>query len=356
MFRRFAVLLAVLLAAPALALTAALEGARAGATAARERVSALRTQQMALRGELNAVASRIEQLKAARGGKVLRGSELEQALRRSQELSGTLTELAQSVAGAEGEAQKQHLALLAALSQELAELRARFDATADRSARGALLTRLRAVRQEREQVRAALPAAALPALEAERPTDDPEDLLERADLLRDNEDKVRRELTALDARIREVREERELDRHLNDFIGEDQMFDESDRRARTRVPTPTGKGVSLAETPARGGFSNDTTGAPSGAPTGPAPLDPQSGSATPPVPGAPESSKSPDVPAAKTSPTGQPLLGQGRDVKLSPQDLDNLDVLELQKKRLLGLADELRKRAQQLEARAKDLK
>ena len=76
------------------------------------------------------------------------------------------------------------------------------------------VAKMRSVRQERDQVRSMLPAAKVPALEALRPSDDPEDLLEQADLLKDNEDKVRRQLQGLEKRIAEAKEERDLDNHV----------------------------------------------------------------------------------------------------------------------------------------------
>src|SRR5438132_790421 len=79
-----------------------------------------------------------------------------------------------------------------------------FDRQTDRAARTRLIGQMRGLRAEREQVRAALPAAKLPALEAVRPSDDPEDLLEQADLLKDNEDKVRKQLQTLEQRIAEA--------------------------------------------------------------------------------------------------------------------------------------------------------
>ncbi len=354
MFRRSLLLAALLLlSSPSLAATA-LESVRSGATSARERVSSLRSRQMALRQELNGVAGRIEALKTERKGKVLGSPELEQALRRSQELSGALTDLAQAVASADGDAQKQNLALLTALSAELVQLRGRFDAATDRPARRALLDRMKALRSEREQVRAALPAAVLPALEAARPTDeqgeDVDDLLEQADFARDNEDKVRRELAAIDARIREVREERELDRHMSDFLSDD-LFDEAERGIRTKIPKVTGAAKSAATDDtlaSRAGDSREGVGAP-------APVPPTSGAnGQPPA----EPQFQTPVPAAASKPgaVGQPVLGQGRDLQLTAQELDDLGALNAQKKRLEGMADSLRKRAEQLESRARQLR
>ncbi|WP_253910740.1 TetR family transcriptional regulator, partial [Pyxidicoccus fallax] len=233
--RLLALLLCLLSGVPAWG-ASGLEAVRGRAQTARSEVRSLRGQQQALRDELNGLAAKIEALKAERQGRLTAGTDLESALRRSQELSGSLTGLAQSVAAAEGESERAHLALHTALSDELARLRAAWDGTTDRAQRAKLLEAMRSVRAEREAVRAALPASRVPALDRAAPAgDDPEDLLEQADTLRDTEDKVRERLKALRGRITEVREERDLDRRMNDFLGEESMFDEQDRRLRVRL-------------------------------------------------------------------------------------------------------------------------
>src|SRR5438093_13398764 len=97
----------LLLAVPAFAATA-LEAGRAAAAHARAQVNELRGKQLDARKQLNELAARIETLKAERRGKILPGSELDSALKRSQELSGALTELAQSLSSAESDAQKDN--------------------------------------------------------------------------------------------------------------------------------------------------------------------------------------------------------------------------------------------------------
>ncbi|MGQ0507318.1 MAG: TetR family transcriptional regulator [Myxococcaceae bacterium] len=326
----------------------------------------IRAQQQSQRMELNGLAARIGAMKAER--KVLRAGELETALRRSQELSGVLTTLAQSLAMAEGEAQKQNVALLNALSQALLETRQRYDAlpASDRAGRRATLESMRKMRAERDRVSAQLPAALVPALDQRAPSDDPEDLLEQADLLRDNQDKVKRELAALERRIRDVREEHELDRRMNDFAADESMFDESDRRLRLTVPVPSGQGArgtaqgdNAEGSPASKGDSPaavESAGAPS-APGGAAPI-------TAPNPSSPSTSGGgPSVAptAAESNPrshaTGQPFLGRSQgDFRIEAEELDDLGALEQQRKRLSGLANELGKRAKEMEARAKSLR
>ncbi len=222
MFRLPALLLAfgLLAVLPAEAATE-LDGARAASRAARQAVGEVRGKQLAMRAELNQVATQIEALKSQ--GK--RGAELEAALRRSQELSGALAEAAQQMSRAEVGAEQQHLSLLTALSGELGRVQVLLERSEDRAERARLIQKMRALRQEREQVRALLPAAKVPALQSSG-SDDPEDLLEQADMLRDSEDKLRERMKLLQARVQELRAERDLDRRMSDFQRDESIFDD----------------------------------------------------------------------------------------------------------------------------------
>lgn len=343
-------LLCLMLGAPAWALTG-LEAVRAKAQAARAEVRTLRERQQTLRGELNGLAERIETLKAAQQGKLTASAELDQALKRSQELSGALTGLAQSVASAEGESERAHLSLHAALSEELARVKAAWDSTGDRQERARLLSRMRTLRAEREAVRTALPASQVPALGGTDSGDDPEDLLEQADVLRDSEDKVKQRLKALHARIAEVREERELERRMNDFLGEEAMFDEQDRRLRLRVNAHQAIEVDSTAPVSRGGPSFE------GAESDDGPLPVMSDS-PPTLPGAPQApGGSPQAPAgappraSDRRPHVEPLRAQ----QLAAGDFDDLSSLEAQARQLEALARELDSRANALERRVREL-
>ncbi|MCY1016606.1 TetR family transcriptional regulator [Pyxidicoccus sp. MSG2] len=346
--RLSALLLCLLLGVPAWG-ASGLEAVRGRAQTARTEVRSLRGQQQSLREELNGLAARIEALKSARQGRLTAGTELEAALRRSQELSGSLTGLAQSVAAAEGESERAHLALHTALSEELSRLRAAWDATTERGQRAKLLEAMRTARAEREAVRAALPASRVPALDAATSSgDDPEDLLEQADTLRDTEDKVRERLKALRGRITEVREERDLDRRMNDFLGEESMFDEQDRRLRVRL---SGDRVQVDRSGgSRGGspsFQEDSAGAPGGNPapppeistpddvSGPGPISPTNASAR-------ASDRRPQVESVRAQ-----ALASGGPVDLA--------ALEAEAAKLESLARELDGRASTLEHRAQEL-
>ena len=353
MLRRLpALLLCLLIGVPAWG-ASGLEEVRGRAQTARMEVRTLRGQQQALREELNRLAARIEALKAERQGRLTAGAELEAALRRSQELSGSLTGLAQSVAAAEGESERAHLALHTSLSEELSRLRTAWDGTTDRGQRAKLLEAMRTVRGEREAVRAALPASRVPALDRSAPSgDDPEDLLEQADTLRDTEDKVRERLKALRGRITEVREERDLDRRMNDFLGEESMFDEQDRRLRLRV---SGDRVLVDRNARQGGeppafADRDTTTGPGvgtgvGVPEGP--LGGPPGNNGPPAPPAPPAN------TARAS-DRRPQVESVRAQALAAGGPVDLAALEAEAAKLEALARELDGRASALERRAQE--
>lgn len=364
-----------------------LEATRSNAQSARAQVTGTRQTQFQGQAELNRLASRIEELKAQQKGKLLPGSELDAALKRSQELSATLTQNASALAAQQNALESANLALLSELSNELNRLRADFDRTTDRATRSKLIEKMRTLRGEREQVRNALPAAKLPALEATKPSDDPEDLLEQADLLKDNEDKVRKQLQVLEKRIAEAKQERDLDNRVRQFLGDESLFDESDRRLRVSrtvneapldrqndpspaspAPPPVGlqAGAQGAESdfasglspsaaaenktamPSTGGVQPPTTGQ-----FGNAPGSRGSGE---PTAGAGSFGDSKSVPSFQRSIGGSDVRPNvGGNVAGNDED-DDLEDLEIQRAKLKGLAEELKARATQLEKKAAQLK
>ena len=370
---RTALLLSLLLGSPVWA-ASGLEAPRTEAREARARVSTLREQQQALRGELNTLAARIEQLKSEQKGRLVAGPELQGALRRSQELSGSLTGLAQSLAGAESDAERTHLALHTALSAELVRLRSAWDATREREARAELTARMRTLRAERDALRSTLPPSRLPALPAGADSDDSVDLLEQADALRDSEDKVRERLKALRARLTEVREERELDRRMSDFLGEESMFDEQDRRLRLTsngtgglavTPSQRASGWPFAASPRESASPTSEVGAGAGStpPQTPSPspapgMEPGAGgdSGGGGTPGMPQPGATAPPPISHQASDSRPQVGTVRAQVLASDLGEDVKGLEREAARLESLARELDTRAQALERRARELR
>lgn len=372
-----ALALSLLLALPVWA-QASLDALRSTAKGAREQAQQVRSEQMLRRTELSQLSGRIEALKAQRK----RGSTLDAALKESQALSDVLTQLARTLASKEAELESTNLALLDALSQRLAALRSDFDHQPDRAGREKVVAQMKALRQEREQVRAALPATKVPALPTLSDAQDPEDLLAQADLLQDQQDKVKGQLAKLDKRIAELKAERELDRRNRDFQFEDSALDESDRRFNVRRESNTLSGGSTVTT--KGDSNEQTRGnatpAPqqTGAPAAPSfsegtAMDP--GAHTPtdstkngnaPLPGVgsqntgntfdyrtPGSGSQRAVSATDARPL--PVVNGQRAAAVAGGDDDDLEDLEVQRRRLQGLSQELQKRAADLKKRAAQL-
>lgn len=387
MFRTAALVLA-LVALPALG-ASQLDAVRSQAAKARESLNAVRGDQMARRAELNKLSARIETLKEQSKGKLLPGGELDGALKASQELSNQLTGLSQALAAKEGELESANLALLEALSKELNQLRAEFDRQADRNARLAIIKGLRAARAEREQVRAMLPSTKVPAMLATRPSDDPEDLLEQADLMRDRADQANRELKKVEQRIVERKEERDLDRRVNQFLGDESFFDDSDRRLRVRRETTIPAQLD-AKTETAGFASADTGGAQNKTPTTRSqvgvPYDsatdlfgntggtamgaaaPQANTRDTPTAGAPPADSPPPSGelGGEANPGAQPTVKvqTGSDARpavsktkrIAGGEDEDLEDLEIQRAKLKGLSEELKLKAKQLEKKAAELR
>lgn len=353
-FRAALLAVSLLLAFPAFGATS-LDALRSSSRATRDQVSQLKAEQLKKRSELSVLSSRIETLKAQSKGRLLPGGELDTALKASQELSGALTDLAQQVSTRETELEAANLALLDGLSGELNRLRSEFDRQSDRSKRKGLIDQMRKLRAERDALRATLPAAKLPTLDAVKPSDDPEELLEQADLLRDNEEKLAKELKALDARIAERREEAELDQRVQRFMGEESMFDDQDRRLRVQRTTtldgttpPVLSGNPNA--PATGAeYSQDTAGGFSSPQASNATPD-RNPSAPPPVGGLDQGGVS-----IRSGSDARPQVGSANANTIATGDED-LEDLEVQRAKLKGLADELKRKAAELEKRASQLR
>jgi hypothetical protein len=160
---------------------------------------------------------------------VLGDAELEGLLRRSQEISSHLTSLVRSRGDAEEAVRVAQGRLSMELDREILALRSQWDAAGERGARRALLPRIKALRLERDSLRRATPSLVLPSV-PDAPTDDPDELLERADALLDSVDKLRREEKAIALRIEELKGERELERRMNEFLSEESLFDDHDRK------------------------------------------------------------------------------------------------------------------------------
>jgi hypothetical protein len=194
----------------------------------------------------------------------------------------------------------------------------------------------------------------VPALPEAATSDDAEDLLEQADALRDTEDKVNQRLQALRSRLTEVREERELERRMSDFLGEESMFDEQDRRLRLSVDSST-RSISVSATPrsrspvlgSRDEAYADGAGLPTAQPTPPSYPSPPSD--------APQNNGQPPTTYYKAT-DSRPQVGTVRAQVLASDFPEDVRSLEQEAARLESLARELDSRADSLERRARELR
>jgi len=339
MKRLLPLVLALLCRAPVASAAERLELLRAQAGQAGVSLAEVKARQARFREELELLGQRIQGLKAQAVGKLLPGGELDASLKRSQELSTTLTGLAMQADRAAADAARAEATLIAALTEELTGLRMAWD-RGSRAERAHLVSRMRTLRAEREALRGARPAAQTPApplnpdgiakSRSGLASDDPEELLEQADALRDAEDKVKKRLSALEARIVEAREERELDRRLGEFSRESALFDEQDRRLRRErnVETET----ALGGNPAAADMDPSKT--------------PSSGLHLP---------TNPSTFAAGGGAVPHRPPQMGADGRRPEEDLSDLPALESQREAMKKRAVELEQQAVQAEAKARAL-
>lgn len=254
------------------ALAGPVDDAGAALRDAESRLAAVAKDRAFLQSELDRLAARIERRKAE-GRKLLGDAELTTQLEDSQRLAERVAARSRDEDGATVARRAAAEALLTAFDREIAT--ARGAAVGQRGTDKAALLRLQELKVRREVARRELlqklggPAAA-PASFAAAPSDDPDELRERADLLRDGHDRVARKITELDRRITEVREEAEVEREMRDFLGESELFDESDRVVRVTRPAGSPQNLGIrAPGPVRGRTAGEAPAAPAaGAPSG----------------------------------------------------------------------------------------
>jgi hypothetical protein len=311
-----------------------LEALRAASEQSFQQLFKLRTEDTTTRGDLDAVAAQIAQSKGQAKGNLLPGKQLQNLLRRSQELSNKLTDLATAIATQESDLQRRNKLLLDALTQEIARVRHDWEISKGRDDRSEFVRAMRSLRSEQQRIRGTLPATTLPTFAGAKASDDPEDLLEQADTLRDSADKVRRQLQTLNAQIADAREQRDLERRMGEFLADQSIFDEHDRRFRTQA------------TPAGG--SSVPPGGP--APSGGLRLPGTADSPVPPSTQAPESVRSSAL--TESVRRDQPPFPQ---VPPGGRGQESLQALESERRRLESLSRQLALQAQALEQRARSL-
>ncbi len=197
---------------------------------------------------LEKLARGIEKRKAARGNRdLLPDLTLQDMLRRSQESAKKLTMLNRELDALNAVRGKQ-LIKLAGLYDELAGKTSRAVRLAAGDKKAGLVKALMRLRRERQAIGREL----LAGVERAAPlktgdllaSDDPDELAERADAVRDEQDRLRRKLSYLDERIADAGAQVRLDLQMRDFVADHELFTEESRVLKVTRTTITETGPS----------------------------------------------------------------------------------------------------------------
>jgi hypothetical protein len=215
------------------------------------RVAALRD---AAAKELDSIAQRIENKKKENPSTgLLPDFEMQNLLSRSQELSTQWTKIHRELETLEL-ARAQKLQLLSRTYDQRIETLRKSIPQAEPSKQGEMLSLLTTLRRERDLIREkiAKPVILLAPVstsdEQLLSSDDPEELSERADAVRDEQDRLRRQLTRVNQRVDQIEAETRIDRELRDFIGDQNLFAEDSKTLRLSQPVQAGLGKNTIDT------------------------------------------------------------------------------------------------------------
>ena len=196
------------------------------------------TQRDRLAAQVDAVAGEIRRRKASQSGaKLLPDLTLEELLQRSQEMSRQLMELNRQVERMARTRSDNLRQLNQLYGQWMDQLGEQIKQSMEPRSQE-LLDLLARARLEREQIRRQLDQKAFSApplkTESMARSEDPEELREQTDVVRDEQDKLRRRLRQIESQIAEVEAEKRLERNLRDFVEEQSLFGEDLRTLRFR--------------------------------------------------------------------------------------------------------------------------
>lgn len=302
-----------LAAAPATPVDSARQG-YAQAEAALQSAHATVTAEQARLDALSADIARAKSQQAGQPALFVPG-ELEKKLAQSQALADALDKSRAGERARAADDEKARAALYQALSTEIA---AREAGVRDPAA----LAQLQQLQAERAKL-APSAGAQVQAPTFAKPSDDPKELRERADALRDQADKLSRQEGALQQRIQAARDQAQLDQQLRRLSGDDALFDESDRRIRVSRTDSTGAAADSRTTAAAPGSSTTLGTTPTaGVPAKQGGSDTNTGAVGSPTnmgAGMPSSSATVDQPSpsvsAAASEVGSPVTRSGELVR-----------------------------------------
>lgn len=245
----------------------ALLAARADVDRAERQASQLADQRVAVQRDLDRLAGEIARRKASLPAGAEPTQDLLELLQRSTLLAQQIEVLERHHAEADAEAREARRRLAEVCTKQAKELEQWSDpGQTEAEARASLrasLTELEKrcspapVAGDEPSGRVGVPAATLEA----GPSDDAQRLRQKADFLRDREDRLRRQVAMLDQRIEALSRERVLQHRVSEFLQESSLFDEDDRRvARSELLVPAGRTTAVEPSPSTGGGANNSPG------------------------------------------------------------------------------------------------
>ncbi len=205
--------------------------------------SAANARRDKLEESLEKLAGQIEKRKAARGNHdLLPDLTLQNLLRRSQETAKKLA-LQNRELDALSTARNKQLENLAGVYDQLTQITSRAVRLASKDKRAVLVKALNRLVRERQAIGRELLAGTKRAAPLETgdllASDDPDELAERVDAVRDEQDRLRARLAMLDKRITEAKAQVRLDLQMHDFVADQELFGEESRVLKvTRTSAP----------------------------------------------------------------------------------------------------------------------
>ncbi len=334
-----------------------LDGTQQPLTTAQQSIDGLRARQSELKAQLGRVAVDIEELKRQSKGKLLKSAALDTALRQSQALSESLTDLATELSVAEQSLERSKGDSVQAMTARLNQLRGEVEAQPTRAARQEKLEFMRTVRTARDALRSQLKTVDLPAASVGTSdgTEALEDVLEKRDTVTESLSVVQKQLRALNAQLAERKADAELEKRLSRFASEESAFDDQDRRLRFQQrdnktsPSASTRTASYENQGAAGQPASTPPQADAPAPSG-------AGGGPPSAGGNPNPNPNPTQPPAQDNrapATGSDARPQVGGVRAGALSSSSDAQLEAQRAGLQKLEDELKRRQQLLSEQAK---
>jgi hypothetical protein len=184
------------------------------------------------------LAREIEQLKSKHDlNRLMPAFELQGKLRQAIEISASLTLLNRELESLEKTRQEHLGQLLTAYDRIILAIVIQIRSDPEKKRKDYVLN-LSAYRQKRQRVRTGIHLFRTSMTLQDHThllnSNDPDELKERADAIRDEQDHIKAELRKLDGHLADLEADKRLDQEMNDFIGDQDIFDEESLSLHSR--------------------------------------------------------------------------------------------------------------------------